>query len=245
MPLMTSGQEMTTKFLSKTVLIPAGGYSCHVYFKASNPGQRQAFFFTKIKRKELYLHWMKGILTLLWVLYIVNAVNYPHNVVPLVFLHKQSIKASIVIRMRLPYLDMIMKGRYKSAVPWLVYGVCNLHVPILPQAQPLEIHTHSDVQVPSHGTTTWHGTLRNSRVIVNKTPAVTNSNTNTMQAAFKATEVIFKTFSFLCALHISLLSCLLWLSICFLHNMYMYLCSLSSYRHNMSNVQVYYGLAVA
>ena len=94
---------------------------------------------------------MKGILTLLRP---VNAVNYPHNAVPLVFLHKHSIKASTVIRMWLPYLDMIMKGQYKSAVPWLVYGVCNLHVPIFPQALPLEIHTHSDVQVPSHGTTT-------------------------------------------------------------------------------------------
>ena len=66
-------------------------------------------------------------------------------------------KASITIRIWLPYLDMV---RYKSTVSLFLHDVCNFYsscVHQLPLVPPSEVRTHSDVQIPytmtSHGTT--------------------------------------------------------------------------------------------
>ena len=51
-------------------------------------------------------------------------VDYPHNEIPLVFLHKQSIKAIIVSGCLFGH----DQGTIKSVVPWIIYGVCNLYI---------------------------------------------------------------------------------------------------------------------
>ena len=76
----------------------------------------------------------------------VNVVNYPHNEVPLVCLaHSVNIKASIVIRIWLPYLDIIKV-----------------------QDPPLEVHTHLDIRIPytmtSHGTTITNKDVKCNRL---------------------------------------------------------------------------------